>query len=73
MINLAEIARAYTEACEKIETLIRESKYKITYIMEEVGLGRAAFYARLNKRNWEPSHLLIFARLLQPERTNGGQ
>lgn len=35
--------------------------------MEVVGLGRAAFYARLNANNWEPRHLIAFSSILTEE------
>lgn len=51
--------------------MFKASRFKITYIMQEIGLERAAFYARLKAKNWEPHHLTKFAEILGRE--NGGQ
>ena len=69
--TLKQIAQAYREACGQIHSLIKASSYKITHIMEEIGLGRAAFYARLNAANWEPSHLEKFAAIFDSEPKRG--
>ena len=70
--TLSQVAQAYRQACAQIHTLIKASSYKITHIMEEIGLGRAAFYARLNAANWEPSHLERFAAIFASEPKRGG-
>ena len=69
--TLTQIAQAYKEACQQIHSLIKKSSYKITHIMEEIGLGRAAFYARLKTANWEPSHLEKFAAIFATEPRGG--
>lgn len=70
-LNLSQIADAYKQACARIQDMIKASSFKITHIMEEIGLGRAAFYDRLNKANWEPKHLETFQRIFDSEPKRG--
>jgi hypothetical protein len=64
-MNFKSIAEQYREACANVEQAIKASKYKITYFMEELGLGRSAFYGRLHAENWQPEHLEKIALILE--------
>jgi hypothetical protein len=64
-MNFNSIAAQYREACANVEQAIKASKYKITWFMEQLGLGRSAFYGRLSTANWQPEHLEKIALLLE--------
>lgn len=70
-MDFTTIAQAYKKACANIAGMIKASSYKITHIMEEIGLGRAAFYARLKAENWEPQHLETFGRIFEGDPRGG--
>lgn len=74
VMDFTTIAQAYKKACADVAAMIKRSSYKITHIMEEIGLGRAAFYARLNAENWEPQHLEKFGSIFasDPAMMKGG-
>jgi hypothetical protein len=72
-LDLYQIAQSYKQACAAVEQLLKNSAFKITWIMEEIGLGRSAFYARLEARNWLPEHLEKFAQILATQPSAGSK
>lgn len=63
MLDLYQIAEAYQAAVKRIKELVKQLPYKVSYIMEQLHLEKSQYYARLNREEWEPQHLLIFAKL----------
>ena len=71
-MKFGDIASAYLEACKNVKEAIQNSRFKPTWILEQLGFGKSpsAFYRRLNEGNWTPEQLLKIGLLLEGKEVN---
>ncbi len=56
----------YKKVVAEIETLINDSPYKKSYIIDKIGIAPATFYRKLNSQSFTPDEMLLLAKVLSP-------
>ncbi|WP_128331262.1 hypothetical protein [Apibacter sp. HY039] len=62
---IAEIKK-YIEITNSIDIILKETPYKLNYIIEKVGIKKPTFFKKLKDKRFSPEELLEIAKIIDP-------
>lgn len=66
---IAEIEK-YIEIQNNIDEILKNSPFKMSYIIEKSGIKKPTFFKKLKEKRFTPEELLIISRTIEPQWRN---
>lgn len=63
---VAEIER-YIEIQNSIDEILKNSPFKMSYIIEKSGIKKPTFFKKLKEKRFTPEELLIISKTIEPK------
>jgi len=57
----------YTRYVESLKSLIKDSKYKTSHFLDELGMPKASFYRKLRENRFSVGEVQTITKILYPE------
>ncbi|MBD3906181.1 hypothetical protein NAL32_16140 [Chryseobacterium sp. Ch-15] len=66
---IAEIEK-YIEIQNNIDEILKNSPFKMSYIIEKSGIKKPTFFKKLKEKRFTPEELLIISKTIEPQWKN---
>lgn len=66
---IAEIEK-YIEIQNNIDEILRNSPFKMSYIIEKSGIKKPTFFKKLKEKRFTPEELLVISKTIEPQWRN---
>ncbi|MFC7348300.1 hypothetical protein ACFQO9_16395 [Chryseobacterium zhengzhouense] len=66
---IAEIEK-YIEIQNNIDEILKNSPFKMSYIIEKSGIKKPTFFKKLKEKRFTPEELLIISKTIEPQWRN---
>ncbi|MBO6185817.1 MAG: hypothetical protein J6O88_14205 [Chryseobacterium sp.] len=66
---IAEIEK-YIEIQNNIDEILKNSPFKMSYIIEKSGIKKPTFFKKLKEKRFTPEELLIISKTIEPQLKN---
>ncbi|KQS92920.1 hypothetical protein [Chryseobacterium sp. Leaf394] len=63
---IAEIER-YIEIQNNIDEILKNSPFKMSYIIEKSGIKKPTFFKKLKEKRFTPEELLVISKTIEPK------
>ncbi|KQT17556.1 hypothetical protein ASG31_09140 [Chryseobacterium sp. Leaf404] len=63
---IAEIEK-YIEIQNNIDEILKNSPFKMSYIIEKSGIKKPTFFKKLKEKRFTPEELLVISKIIEPK------